>query len=457
MILANPARPPRTAPLARRRIATLTAAALAFGALYLWRTGDTVIADALVLLFVIPVAILALEFGVLGGLAGAITAIVLLAGWDASGAGGIAPLGYLARALAFLVLGAGIGRAAELRRRLEHDLLSARDTSLHMIATTSLDGVFRSLNPAWELALGVPRDALLGRPLMDFIHPDDLAAASAALVEVGHRDSVNFRGRFRDGRGGYRPLEWNARAQCGRGLMHVTARDLTVQCEAEELLAAHAETLERLVIERTGDLDHERLQTLQRLALAAEFRDDDTKQHTDRVGSSAAAIAVELGLRPALVARICEAAPLHDVGKIGICDTILLKPGRLTADELAEMRKHAQIGATILSGSDFAVLQLAEQIALTHHERWDGTGYPAGLAGRAIPIAGRIVAVADVFDALTHARPYKEAWPVAKALRAIHDGAGTHFDPDVVAAFKRLQTPAALRAAAAHTVLALAA
>ena len=225
----------------------------------------------------------------------------------------------------------------------------------------------------------------------------------------------------------------------------MTARDLTSQMPAEELLATHAETLERMVVTRTADLDRERLQTLRRLALAAEYRDDDTKLHTDRVGVTSASIAAQLALPEELVARIGEAAPLHDVGKIGIRDAILLKPGRLTPEEFDEMRRHAEIGASLLSGSDFAVLQLAEEIALTHHERWDGTGYPAGLAGEAIPIAGRIVAVADVFDALTHSRPYKEAWSRDRALQTIHEGAGAHFDPLVVAAFEQVQQQTALR------------
>jgi PAS domain S-box-containing protein len=425
-------------------VAALVVAVLTFAGLFLARTGGAAVDDAVALLFVVPIAILALEFGLRGGLAGAIVAIVLLATWDASGA--IAPLGYLARSLAFLLLGVGIGRVVDGHQRFEKELLRARDMSLHMIATTDLDGVFRSVNPAWEHTLGVPRDALLAQPVIDFIHPDDHAATNAATAQVMGSDVVNFRNRFRAADGSYRWLEWNARAECASSLIYITARDLTAQHQAEELLTNHAETLELQVVERTADLDRERLHTLRRLALAAEYRDDDTKQHTDRVGALAATIAAQLGLPPAVAAQIGEAAPLHDVGKIGICDAILLKPGRLTSPELVEMRKHAQIGSAIMSGSDFAILQLGALIALTHHEWWDGTGYPSGLAGDAIPIAGRIVAVADVFDALTHARPYKEAWSTSRALLTIHESAGSHFDPDVVAAFERVHPLARLHA-----------
>ena len=133
-----------------------------------------------------------------------------------------------------------------------------------------------------------------------------------------------------------------------------------------------------------------------------------------------------------------RAAPLHDVGKIGIADAILLKPARLTDEEFEIVKTHAQLGAELLGGGRSQILQLACQIALTHHERWDGGGYPHGLAGDRIPIAGRIVSVADVFDALTHSRPYKDAWPLADAVREISDGSGRQFDPAVVEAFLAL-------------------
>ncbi|MBI1800945.1 MAG: response regulator [Chloroflexi bacterium] len=195
--------------------------------------------------------------------------------------------------------------------------------------------------------------------------------------------------------------------------------------------------LEQKVQERTHDLEEARIEILNRLALAAEFRDDDTNQHTQRVARTAMLIARELSLPEPEVELIRRAAPLHDVGKIGIPDAILLKPARFSPAEREVMNTHTTIGAQILSGSRFPLLQLAEEIALTHHERWDGRGY-TGLAGEAIPLTGQIVAVADVFDALTHARPYKEAWPLAASVAEIRNNSGTQFAPRVVQAFMAL-------------------
>jgi len=156
--------------------------------------------------------------------------------------------------------------------------------------------------------------------------------------------------------------------------------------------------------------------TLERLALAAEYRDDDTGEHTRRVGTLAARIANALGLPDELATLIGQVAPLHDVGKIGVPDAVLLKPGALTEGERRVINAHTVVGASVLKREGYELLELAADIALSHHERWDGTGYPAGRAGEAIPIGGRIIAVADVFDALTHPRPYKEAWPDRKSV-----------------------------------------
>jgi putative two-component system response regulator len=183
------------------------------------------------------------------------------------------------------------------------------------------------------------------------------------------------------------------------------------------------------------ELTAARLEELERLALAAEYRDDDTHRHTERVAILAERLAAELSLDVETVSTIRHAAPLHDVGKIGIPDRILLKPGRLTAREFEEMKTHTTIGARILGDGRSPILRFGREIALTHHERWDGDGYPAGLRGEEIPVAGRIVAVADVFDAITHARPYKEALPVSYAVAEITRASGTQFDPAVVDAF----------------------
>jgi putative two-component system response regulator len=197
------------------------------------------------------------------------------------------------------------------------------------------------------------------------------------------------------------------------------------------------EVLDEKVHERTADLEATQVEILERLALAAEYRDDDTGEHTKRVGESAARIAETLGWPQKEVELIRRAAPLHDVGKIAIPDSILLKPGKLTPEEFERMKTHTNMGAQILSGGRFPLLQLAEQIALTHHERWDGTGY-IGLRKEAIPMAGRIVTVADVFDALTSKRPYKEAWSVSDAIEEIQRQSGHQFDPYVVEAFLKV-------------------
>jgi putative two-component system response regulator len=190
--------------------------------------------------------------------------------------------------------------------------------------------------------------------------------------------------------------------------------------------------------DRTRDLDEARVETLERLALAAEFRDDETGQHTQRVGQRSALLAQALQFEGDQVELMRYAAPLHDVGKIAIPDAIILKPGKLTAEEYQTMKTHTTAGADILGNSKSALLQLASQIAMSHHECWDGTGYPLGRRGGEIPLSGRIVSVADVFDALTHKRPYKGAWPVVDALAEIQRLSGSKFDPHVVEVFMEM-------------------
>ena len=202
--------------------------------------------------------------------------------------------------------------------------------------------------------------------------------------------------------------------------------------------------LEAKVRERTRELEAAQIEIIERLARAAEFRDDNTGQHTERVGQMAALLARQLGLPDPQVSLIRRAAPLHDVGKIGIPDAVLLKLGKLTLDEFELVKTHTTIGARILSGSRFGVLRLAEEIAFSHHERWDGDGY-VGIRQDQIPLAGRIVAVADVFDALTQKRPYKAAWPIVEAIAEIERQRTRQFDPEIVDAFLRVieqQSPA---------------
>ena len=194
------------------------------------------------------------------------------------------------------------------------------------------------------------------------------------------------------------------------------------------------------------DAEAIRLDALDRLARAAEYRDDNTPEHTRRVGALAARLARRLGLPDRVGRLVRRAAPLHDLGKIAIPDSILLKPGRLDPEELAVVQTHAVLGARVLEGGGAEVFEVAERIVRSHHERWDGGGYPDGLAGEAIPLPARIVHVADVFDVLLHERPYKEAWTVGQAAAEIRAGAGSQFDPAVVEAFAALG-PAAWAAA----------
>jgi putative two-component system response regulator len=195
-----------------------------------------------------------------------------------------------------------------------------------------------------------------------------------------------------------------------------------------------------LVEKRTMQLRDTRLQIIRTLGRAAEYKDEDTGLHVVRMSNYSKLIALAHGFSDDDAELLLNAAPMHDVGKIGIPDRILQKPGKLEPDEWTEMRGHCEIGAEIIGAHSAGVplLEMARDVALTHHERWDGTGYPQRLAGEAIPVVGRIVAVADVFDALTSVRPYKSAWSVDEALEVMHKDAGKHFDPAIVACFDRV-------------------
>jgi putative two-component system response regulator len=200
------------------------------------------------------------------------------------------------------------------------------------------------------------------------------------------------------------------------------------------------DVLEDLARRRTYELRQAQQETLELLSRVAELRDDVTGEHTKRVGRLSGLLAQELGLPREQVRLIAQAAPLHDLGKIAITDKILLKEGGFdTLEERAEMCQHAMLGAELLSGANSDVLRMAREIAASHHERWDGQGYPRGLRGEEIPLAARIVAIADVLDALLHARPYKAAWSIAEALSEIKRERGWQFDPRVVDALLRIQ------------------
>lgn len=229
------------------------------------------------------------------------------------------------------------------------------------------------------------------------------------------------------------------------------ARNLASVRHAQQVLAGYTDELEERVTERTQALEralsqltrtHEDLLTARAeavhvLGVACEYRDDDTAAHIKRMALYTRVIAEQMGFDSAYVQLLETAAPMHDIGKIGVPDSILLKPGKLTPEEYKIMQQHPGIGARILASSTSPMLREAYDIALSHHEKWDGSGYPQGLKGESIPVSARIVALADVFDALTQKRVYKPAFEIDASLKIIDQGIGKHFDPNVVNAFKK--------------------
>jgi len=205
--------------------------------------------------------------------------------------------------------------------------------------------------------------------------------------------------------------------------------------QSQKFLADRAEHLAELVEERTREIRNREKELIFRMSRAAEFRDPETGAHIQRMAHYSQVIAQGLGLDAATQQLILEAAPMHDVGKIGIPDYILLKPGKLTPEEFEVMKGHGRLGFELLKDSGSDILRAGAEVAISHHEKFDGSGYPHGLKGSKIPLFGRIVAVADVFDALSSERPYKKAWPLDKARKFLEDGRGQHFDPLCVEAF----------------------
>ena len=427
----------------------LLLAAAMFGAILALRIGDPRPADEIFVLCVVPIVLCAIDRGPAGGVLAGLVALTLTVVCELAGDADVGPVGYAARTVAFLVVAVVVGRYAQQAGARERRLERSFDATVDLWSTAGLDGYFKQINPAWSELLGYTDEELLGRPFIEFVHPADLERTQREAERLASDGtlSVSFENRYRARDGSYRWLAWTARSVASDGLIYASARDVTDQRERRD-------ALELEVAERTQDLQAARVEALQRLALAAEYRDDDTRQHTRRVGDLAALLATRLGESEDFVEQIRLAAPLHDVGKLGVPDAILLKPGRLTHHERLVMQTHAAKGAAILAGSAFPVLKLGQQIALTHHERWDGAGYPARLRGEAIPLAGRIVAVADVFDALVHSRPYKPAWPVHEAVAEIVASSGSQFDPCVVAVFEQLHDAGTLELLVADAPLA---
>ncbi len=210
-----------------------------------------------------------------------------------------------------------------------------------------------------------------------------------------------------------------------------------VKARVQTHLALHDQNreLDRKVRIRTEQLHETRLQVIQRLGRAAEYKDNETGMHVIRMSHYSRILGLAAGMSESEAEILMNAAPMHDIGKIGIPDNILRKPGKLTDDEFAIMKGHCEIGAEIIGDDSSELLQLAKVVALTHHEKWNGNGYPKGLAGEDIPRVGRIVAIADVFDALTSERPYKKAWSVEDAVALLKSESGEHFDPQLVPLF----------------------
>ncbi len=331
-------------------------------------------------------------------------------------------------------------QAAERRYRT----LVERLPAIVYRAEFGANGRWEYVSPQIEPMLGYSASEWQGNARLwrDRIHPDDrelVLAMDERALQSGAPLRCEYRIHARDGRVVWVRDEAVVLDEPSGRILHGVMYDITVQKRAEDAVRDQHEILERTVRERTRELEEARVETLQRLAFAAEYRDEGTYLHTERVGRVAALLAAAIGMSEQEVGLIRRAAPLHDIGKIGVPDPILLKEGSLDQRERGLMRGHALVGAKILSGSRSTVLQLAEEIALTHHERWDGGGYPRGLVGDEIPPSGRLVAIADVFDALTHSRPYHhDSLPIGEAMALIAKGAGSQFDPEMVAAFTEL-------------------
>ncbi len=421
--------------------ATILLAAAIFGVTFYLRDSLSTTVNANELL---PITLLAVRFGLRGGIAGAIVSLALVFTCELlHPMADLTALGYATRVIAFLMTGLLLGSFLDHRHRLEAELMHYFEDSLDLLATADRNGGFVRVNPAWEATLGRSAAELCSRPLVSFTHPEDRVAAAAQLSALLHEpgEHESLRSRFETADGGSVWIEWNGHMSQRHGLLHVSARDVTSQVHAEQQIRSGAKLLQAKVAERTRELDEERADTLRRLVRVGEYRNDATFQRAERVAATAGDIAAALGLDPAEVRLIREAAPLHDIGNLAIPDEILLKPGPLNDRERGVMRSHTTAGARLLGGSRSPALALAALGAASHHEHWDGRGYPDALAGEAIPLVGRIVGVANAYDALTHDRPYSEAWPVERAIAQLEREAGTRFDPRVVAAFLASRRP----------------
>lgn len=318
------------------------------------------------------------------------------------------------------------------------------DTHINLVLMSrlikKLDGIetitFQNAQEALDWCLNNPYDLLILDYMMpdinglDFLHwlqsegrdqptPPILMVTASQDIDIRHRALESGASDFL-----IKPIDKIEFLARTRNMLQLRRATVALQDRASWLTEE--------VNKATVELRAREQETILLLCRASEYRDSETGEHIQRMAQFSRLIAEELGLSVEEQDLILNAAPMHDIGKVGTPDHILLKPGKLDADELTIMRDHANIGHAILKTSQVRMLQLAAEIAYTHHERFDGTGYPVGLKGEDIPLAGRIVAVADVFDALTSTRPYKKAWPIEDARQYLLDNRGTHFDPRCV-------------------------
>jgi putative two-component system response regulator len=341
-----------------------------------------------------------------------------------------------------------VGVAAIVRDTSAHSAtqveLQASDELYRSVVDALHDGVVLQDATGRILAVNESAARIMGRPASELLgrHAPVAGSSEESIVRLIHEDGSPFRHDDRPEIVSVRTGEPQLGVVMGAERVDGSTSWLSINSTPlehphEQRPFAAVSSISDITSLRTtlAELQAARFEDLERLALAAEYRDDDTQKHTERVAILAESLARELAMDDELIVTMRRAAPLHDIGKIGIPDRILLKPGRLTAGELEQMQTHTTIGAHILGDSDDPILRMGRQIALTHHERWDGTGYPAGLRGEAIPACGRIVAVADVFDAITHARPYKPALSAEYAIAEIKQASGTQFEAKVVDAF----------------------
>lgn len=329
---------------------------------------------------------------------------------------------------------------------MSHQVLIVDDTEINLILFGALvkkldDCVPHTFANARD-ALAWTRDNVPDLVIVDYMMPDlDGLEFIRLMREMPGRDGVpvimitaNDQKQLR-----YRALDLGANDFLTKPVDKVEflarTRNMLVVSDARKQLADHAEWLASEVRKATAEIVARERETVFRLCKAAEYRDPETGAHILRMAHYSRLIAIGLGLSVADQELLLEAAPMHDIGKVGIADKILLKPGRLDEDEFEVMKQHAIYGFDLLQGSSSRVLQTGADIAKGHHEKFDGSGYPAGIRGTDIPIFSRIVAVADVFDALTSERPYKKAWTLEEAVDFLVAGSGKHFDPDCVRAF----------------------